>query len=94
MLPRNSDYVIVGKCEILHLYASMPVHFLGFRNNFSLRPVFPLGQFPPNVVEAKFGQTPFCIVIRDRLFFNFFPSFFQNDLTYRFSPSGLRTLPG
>ena len=54
MLPRNPYYVIAGKREIRHLDAWRCQKFVQF---FSLRPVVPLGQFPPHAVEAEFGLT-------------------------------------
>jgi len=71
MLPRNPSYVVAGKLEIRHLdawRAQKTVQFLGFRNFLSLRPIVPLGQFPPHGVETQFGQTWFCSVRFDGLF--------------------------
>jgi len=66
MLPRNQNYVTICKRQIRHLDASMrgqkTVEFFGLQNNFCLRPVVPVRQFPPNGFEAEFGQTPLCSV--------------------------------
>ena len=70
MLPRNPNYVIVGKRYIRHLDAGCGqkiVQFFGFCNYPSLRPVAPLRQISPHGVDAEFGQTPFRSVRLDTL---------------------------
>lgn len=57
MRPRNPEQVIADKREIPKLFTSL--QFFGFRNNLSLGPVVPLGQFPPYGVESEFCQTRF-----------------------------------